>query len=676
MCEEEGIHSFSKVPSGLSVLSVLFRGTSNGKGHRMSHALLCDEDESSFGELGEGGGGRRIRLLGSSTLGPQLKEDADEFKDIFFAILWLVSVTTVVIVGLINGTQVLMLSAPDVVVVSPVDSSTIVEHDQREFSRMSLFGGVVLVSMCGCAMSMGALGIFCRFSKQIVELSVFGTVGTLFVSGLFCFAMGSVAGGVVLILLALLSFLVYHFFLRHRLALASTILHIASQAISHITLVFYCAILMIAQLSFSLLWLMAVIGTATNEGTESQNKGCSTFSFSGTYVLGPAMTLSCPTATCKACVCDNNTRIASATNPCFEPKLLPSQLFGLLLVYLWVSNTLSGVVHCGVSKATASWWGRAEGAPVALMALGFRKALTTNFGSIALGSLLVSIIQLSRVAVEFSSRALQQGAGSSIGNSHRRCSVIRAFALSCLGAALSALDHAAVYFNKYAFCYVSIFNMTFVDASKAVVGLFAHRGWTALINDDLIEVVLLFSHISVGVAVMLLAFVYTHIMGLNLTDSTLVVATGLFVGYAFGSTATRALASAAMTIFVCWAERPDVFSDAHPDLCLLLQAAWRELPGFSDNAISSEDSASGGLAAREDDKALKSPQYVRKSNTPTAPAPAATHLPKPGALSSGRHFVVAATEPDEDSDESPGDEPPRVLNLAPMQSRGQGVGGV
>jgi len=253
-------------------------------------------------------------------------------------------------------------------------------------------------------------------------------------------------------LLALLSFLVYHFFLRRRLALASTILHIASQAISlHITLVFYWAMLILAQLSFSLLWLMAVIGAATNEGTESQHKGCSTFSYSGTYVLGPAMTLSCPEsgATCEACVCDNNTRIASATNPCFEPKLLPSQFFGLLLVYLWVSNTLSGVVHCGVSKATASWWGRAEGAPEALIALGFRKALTTSFGSIALGSLLVSIIQLARFAVGFFSRALQQqGAASSTSNSHRRCSVVRAFALSCLGAALSTLDRASTYFNK------------------------------------------------------------------------------------------------------------------------------------------------------------------------------------------------------------------------------------
>jgi len=119
---------------------------------------------------------------------------------------------------------------------------------------------------------------------------------------------------------------------------------------------------------------------------------------------------------------------------------------------------------------------------------------------------------------------------------------------------------------------------------------------------------------------MLVALFYTHIMGLNLTDSTLIVTTGLFVGYAFGSTATRALTSAAMTIFVCWAERPDAFSEAHPALCLLLQAAWRELPGFSDSANSNEGSPSGGLAAREDDMALAvdlmSPQYVRKSFTP------------------------------------------------------------
>ena len=45
-------------------------------------------------------------------------------------------------------------------------------------------------------------------------------------------------------------------------------------------------------------------------------------------------------------------------------------------------------------------------------------------------------------------------------------------------------------FNRYAFCYVAIYSLDFQGASKSVVKMFGERGWTALINDDIVDVVL------------------------------------------------------------------------------------------------------------------------------------------------------------------------------------------
>jgi len=453
----------------------------------------------------------------------------------------------------------------------------------------------------------------------------------------------------------LISFLTFYFFLRLRLNLAATILHIASQSITHVTLFFFVALLLIAQIVFSLLWLLAIVGSATNEADSHQ--GCLTYSFTGVYTISPQTTLSCPdnSSACQACVCDNGTRIASSSSACYKPKIFGSVLVGLLFVFLWVSNSIAGVVHCGIAKSAAAWWSANEGHPSELaMALGFRKALTTNFGSIALGSLVVSAIQLARGLCEFAARALQGGGGGGVGGQQAstRCSLLRAFALSCISAALETLTRASSYFSRYAFVYVAIFDLTFIDASRAVCGLFAQRGWTALVNDDLIETVLMFAQVAVGVAVVGCTYGFSKAVGLNPIDSLLLAITGYFVGASVCGTATRALVSASATIFVCFAERPDAFAAAHPDLSILLHAAWGELGLDVKRGVAPPDSGDRSL----DEEAavgadVLSPQYVRKQ---------APYMP-PAALPA----AVGGDDDDDDDDE-------KVLDIAPLTTKPRG----
>ena len=467
----------------------------------MSHALIRgDEEEGEFGQLGDGDGDgdRRTRLL-SRSVGPSLKND--EYKDVFFAVLFFVCIVIVTVLGLSTGVQALMSPAPDELVVSPIDQSIQTVHDDKQFSRASLLGGLLLISACSCAVSIGTVTLLCRFSKHVIQLCVAATVGCLALTGVWFLASGGVAVGVVFCLLSLVGFLIYHFFLRSRLTLVATILHLAGESVSQRwTLFFFGTLIVVAQLVFSLLWLLAVVGSATNE-SESW-AGCVTYRYSGTYAIAPTTVLSCPSsaaASCQACVCDGGTRIASATGGCYSPKFLTSPFVGLLLVYVWVASTLAGIVHVGVAKTVSLWWSSSEGPPSELaVALGFRKAMTTNLGSICLGSLLVSIIQLARSACDFALRALKTSSPSA-SSRVSRCSLLRTFALSCLSFALAGLDRAAMYFNRYALCYVALYDLTFIDASKAVVGLFSQRGLTLIVNDDLTENILSFAQVGVGI---------------------------------------------------------------------------------------------------------------------------------------------------------------------------------
>ena len=106
-----------------------------------------------------------------------------------------------------------------------------------------------------------------------------------------------------------------------------------------------------------------------------------------------------------------------------------------------------------------------------------------------------------------------------------------------------------------------------------VMALFESRGWTAIINDNLISNVLLFGTVLLSLVVCVLSVILGSLMGLTL--SQLVVA-GLVVGVCFGSVLSSCVNSAVAMIFVCFAESQETWSFTHPTEFLLLSDTWRD----------------------------------------------------------------------------------------------------
>jgi hypothetical protein len=73
------------------------------------------------------------------------------------------------------------------------------------------------------------------------------------------------------------------------------------------------------------------------------------------------------------------------------------------------------------------------------------------------------------------------------GERGRSRNMVGEFALCCLEFLLNILEDVIKYINNYAFCYVAAYGFSFIDSGKKVYDLFLRRGWTAIINDNLIS---------------------------------------------------------------------------------------------------------------------------------------------------------------------------------------------
>lgn len=115
---------------------------------------------------------------------------------------------------------------------------------------------------------------------------------------------------------------------------------------------------------------------------------------------------------------------------------LPAQgsvLFLLLISLIWTAQLLKAVVNATVAGTVASWYFLSPNVPKSPTVRSLRRALTTSFGSLCLGSLVAASLKSMRAA----SRAV----------STRSSGSVRACALCCLG----FLDVLTRFFNELAY---------------------------------------------------------------------------------------------------------------------------------------------------------------------------------------------------------------------------------
>lgn len=247
---------------------------------------------------------------------------------------------------------------------------------------------------------------------------------------------------------------------------------------------------------------------------------------------------------------------------------IPASAFFLFLSFYWTQQVLSNTVHTSTAGVIGTWWFQpSEASSFCSPAIGdsIYRSVTYSFGSICFGSLLVAIVQALRAL----NRQLR-------GQDDARIIVC---IIDCI---LACIEGIIEYLNKWAYIYVGLYGYSYLDAGRNVMSLFAAKGWSSIITDDLASNVLMMMSFMIASLTGLVGYILASINNNLLVDLGLESPGGtgfLFgfcIGFVFSSLVMSIVSSAVDTVIVCFAEGPAEFNANHPELSSDMLSAWRQ----------------------------------------------------------------------------------------------------
>ena len=194
-----------------------------------------------------------------------------------------------------------------------------------------------------------------------------------------------------------------------------------------------------------------------------------------------------------------------------------------------------------------------------------------DLGAICFGSLIVAIIQtVYAIAIYLEEKARKQG------NKLLEC------LLACLACLIACIQKCVEYMNKYAYTYVGIYGYGFMTAGwKKVMGLCANEGLTIIQNDLIVEYVLLFGSVVVGMltcGVGLMAVINgpaRWTLGLHPYARGIVGTVCFFIGFGISIVMNGVIDAANKAVFILFLENPHALEHTHPEHHDRLLKAWK-----------------------------------------------------------------------------------------------------
>lgn len=120
----------------------------------------------------------------------------------------------------------------------------------------------------------------------------------------------------------------------------------------------------------------------------------------------------------------------------------------------------------------------------------------------------------------------------------------------------------------------------FTRAGREAFELFKNRGWSAIINDNLVSDALAISCLMVASASAVTGAGVTYLAMPSSTNRSAIAALAAFfcflVGYAMASIMTGVIASSVRTVFFCFAYNPSALATTHPEHLANLANAWNK----------------------------------------------------------------------------------------------------
>ena len=242
----------------------------------------------------------------------------------------------------------------------------------------------------------------------------------------------------------------------------------------------------------------------------------------------------------------------------------------MLFVFFWGAMVIKNIVAVTVAGTVGAWKINAAIPMITMMA--WLRAVTLSLGSICFGSLIVAILETIRTILSTL---------ASIAKSSGNC--VAACILGCVACIIGCIESLVETFNRFAYSYIGIHGYSFMTAGHHVSQLFASKGWSAIVNDDLTGHVFFLGNLVVACISALIAIQMTSDQEkltafAGIKHPEYLVGFGAFlIGYIVNNLFMSVMSSAVTTIFVLWAEDPAGWQLTQPDHYASLHQAWLEI---------------------------------------------------------------------------------------------------
>jgi hypothetical protein len=223
-----------------------------------------------------------------------------------------------------------------------------------------------------------------------------------------------------------------------------------------------------------------------------------------------------------------------------------------VLLFFWTQQIVSNVVHVTVAGMVGKWYYKNQDS-TNIVWKSFSRAITKSFGSICFGSLIVAVIK----TIQFIVRMARKDNNSCI--------------MCCADCLISFLERIVEYFNEYAYAYIGIYGVSYIDSAKRTWELAQNHFITALFNDNLIYPVLLFSNLFIGF--------FTGLICWLLVQSLVTAFVCGILGFAIASIITNLVHNSIVALFVCSIEDFNKLNEIAPDLFNIINVTQIEIRG-------------------------------------------------------------------------------------------------
>lgn len=245
----------------------------------------------------------------------------------------------------------------------------------------------------------------------------------------------------------------------------------------------------------------------------------------------------------------------------------------LLVVYYWTTEVGKNVIHVTTAGVMGTFWFAPDDASTFWSPAiydSFYRSITFSFGSICFGSLVTTILHLVNQWIR-DARTM-----------HRRTNLGPSMILCVLECMSTFLERIITYFNKWSYVYIGLYGYDYLTAGNKVITLFAERGWTAIMNDQLVSSVLTLVSTMIGIGAgcvgLLLSLAHpAWVKGFGDYAPIVAFLVPAIIGIAMALILTSVIVAAVDTVVVAFAEAPMEFERNHPGLSAQMVTAWRHV---------------------------------------------------------------------------------------------------